>query len=189
MKKIKKFKITLRFWGVVHQLKELGIELTPEIKQNIEHKIAEYDNLILPATVYDTFKTDTVSDVLSLIQTPKLSKRSVAASFFISVVGDHTTALFPQKDATNQIGNQIINAVIAEAVEQSANFVYKLLSEEAKKEKCNLGPRTQITDDEAIKKVINLLQSTCIGLNADNYQLVTKSVDITVWTLDKKLKK
>ncbi|GEM_PF-3382788 len=185
VKKIKKFKIKINPWFVEQKLKSQSLEQTsPEIKKIIGEKIQEVENLLLPATVYETFKPEEVLPLVASVELEPSLKDCIALSLFVVTLGGELK--FKEEISYPHI----YQAVIQSAAEQAARFVYRLINEEAKKENHILGPRIDISSEKEVGKTLELLDAGRIGviLN-DNFKIqLSMRVGLIPWLIKRRRK-
>ena len=135
LKKIKKYKITIRPSFVLRNLKR-KISLAQEVQEEplqkrIDEEIARLQGIIVPSAIYETYsKNQTPEPLMPLWE--NAPKKALSLSLFVNSIGSHL-----EKDIESQSGEKdglkapITDSIARESLEQSANFVAKLLTEEA----------------------------------------------------------
>lgn len=165
MKKIKKFKLNISAYLVEKKLKEKGCkEILPEIKKIISEKIEEVEKLILPATVYETFKPEQIFLRLipkGIFSDDREKDNCVSLTIYLIALGEKTK--FTEGDQT-----EIYQAIIESAQEQARRFVYRLVNEEAKKENYLLGVNVNLPIDEKTKKIFKLIDLSRLDLKKED---------------------
>lgn len=150
MNKIKGFKIRLRKREILKILKydpdytRISLKLADTLQEVIEKAYS----LIMPSAVFNTYPA--VSEEFSQIKkelpagskkVEGLLKKSVAISMMAVTIGkdlENEVDKIKEKDFTSAI---ILDAAGSEAVEQSANFISKILRESADKQENELSIR------------------------------------------------
>ncbi len=143
MKKIKKFKINVRVREVMRLFKATAEnpEITPQLEEAIEKQTASVSKLLAPAAVYETFFKEKFPHEL-IVSPPD---NWVAASLYLVTVGGEIERVKNEAAARGEnFVSQIIHAIGLESLEQSANFVCKLIDGEAQEEGCDLSDRKRV---------------------------------------------
>ena len=110
-------------------------ELTIEIEEAIQKSCFVCEKIIKPAVVYDTFSKEAMTFSLE-IEPPE---KWIAVSPYILTIGNVLQEEYNKnKSLFGEYGVQIVSAISADALEQSRNFVQKLLASEASDENCEL---------------------------------------------------
>ena len=137
MRKIKNFKISIRTREISRIIRKLlnMEELTIEIEEAIQKSCFVCEKIIKPAVVYDTFSKEAMAFSLE-IEPPE---KWIAVSPYILTIGNVLQEEYNKnKSLFGEYGVQIVSAISADALEQSRNFVQKLLASEASDENCEL---------------------------------------------------
>jgi hypothetical protein len=190
MKKIKRFKINIRLREVLRHLKTTGgvSEITLQIEDTITRESARLQKIITTAAVYDTNPQEKLP--MDLIANPP--KKWVAASMFALTIGTEIEQEIQTAHARGEaILGQILHCIALEAVEQSCNFVIRLITEEAKDEECELLPRQMFTEAAQWPRILEVLPGNKIGLglSGDNVlQPVYSAGGLIFWLPVKKRK-
>jgi hypothetical protein len=200
MKKIKKFKVTIRERQVLSNLKcnESINSSDPEFKILLNKEIQEVYGYLYPAAIYDTFSLkdiETITDDSQDIK--KLIENSICVSLIAVTIGEELDKKIAEFMQNNEIAKSAIwDSIGSEAVEQSANFINRLLNEEAGLEGCTLTPRFSpgYGDLNILKNnnVLDILEASKINISVNEYGLLTPNKSITAligWEKSKKRKK
>jgi hypothetical protein len=145
MKKIKRFRINVRRSRVLQILKYQDSKTlhSEEMKYHIIKEIHDAYKFINPATVYESFDKEKVTFLFDKSENVKeLLKDSIAVSVIIVTIGDgieKEIEVCTKKELLSRAS--ILDAIGSEAVEQSINFVTKLLKEEAALEDLDITKR------------------------------------------------
>jgi hypothetical protein len=116
----------------------------------------------------------------------------VAASTYIVTIGE--TAEHEVRDAQargEEMLAQILNAVALEALEQTDNFVRRLLGEEAKSENCELSGEFRVTIRETWTPFSAILPGEKIGVqftDRDRFEPMYSAAGLVYWLPVKKKK-
>ncbi|MFC1566955.1 hypothetical protein ACFL4A_03840 [bacterium] len=166
MKKIKKFKVNIREKRVLALLKfKEGItenqhELLPEITKEIQEAY-EY---ILPAAIYETFKPEEINELYNTSkEVGALLNNSMSVSLAAVTIGQNFDDKVQEFTNSSNVSKAVIwDAIGSEAVEQAANFINRLLKDEANLEACELTTRFSpgygdwdITQNQKLLEILN----------------------------------
>ena len=191
MKKIKKFKINLRPREILRLLKATTqiSEITPELEEAVKRESARLSRIISPAAVYDTNTWEKIPIELA----PPAIDKWVAASTCLITIG---TAVEAEINEARQRGEgilaQMLHAIAVEALEQTGNFVKRLIGEEAKEEGCELSKEQLINTPPAWEKFIQIIPGDKIGvqlLDKETFQPMYSSAGVIYWIPLKKRSK
>lgn len=163
LKKIKKFKITLRNREVTRLLKATTevTEVTPQLEEAIQAETLNVVKNASCAAVYDTFFKENFPAEL-VISPPE---NWVAVSVYLVTVGDNIEAFKNEAHSRGEnILSQIIHSSGLEALEQSAGFIQKLIADEAKEENCELSDRKRVNTPEFYNSLFKILPGDKIGV-------------------------
>lgn len=164
MKKIKKFKINIRIRETMRLLKSTArlSEITSEIEDEIHRQSRRMSSIIAPAALYDTLPKDKFPQEL-IIEPPE---QWVAASFFLATIGDSAQKeILAAQNSGDQLLGQILHSIALESLEQSGNFVRRLIEDESKQDTCELSRQKNVGTEAAWKKFLELLPGDKIGVN------------------------
>lgn len=131
IRKIKKYKISVRPFGVLRQFKK---QLPPGAAQEppeaeVEAIIARVQPHVTPCALYASYsKSETPAALQELWKSSP--EKSLTLSVIAATIGSAVESVI-ERDA-------LWNSVARESLEQSFNFVEKLISEEAVDESCEL---------------------------------------------------
>ena len=137
MRKIKNFKITIKNREVSRMLRKLlnVEELSIEQEESVQRACFFYNKTINPAVVYDTYSKESGIFSFNLEEPAKW----IAFSPYIITIGNKLQEEFNKnKDMFGEHTIQIVSAISANTLEQSKNFVQKILGDDAQKEYCEL---------------------------------------------------
>lgn len=143
MRKIKNFKINIRTREISRIIRKLlNVEDLPiEVEEAVQKSCFVCEKIIKPAVVYDTFSKEAMVFPLE-IQAPE---KWIAVSSYILTIGTVLEEEYNKnKSLFGEYGVQIISAISADALDQSRNFVQKLLASEASDENCELSRSIEI---------------------------------------------
>ncbi len=163
MRKIKNFKISIRTREISRIIRKLlnMEELTIEIEEAIQKSCFVCEKIIKPAVVYDTFSKEAMNFSLE-IDSPE---KWIAVSPYILTIGNVLQEEYNRnKNIFGEYGVQIVSAISADALEQSRNFVQKLLASEASDENCELSRNIDLPK-QYNSDIINYLPADKINLS------------------------
>jgi hypothetical protein len=186
MRKIKNFKVNIRLKDISRIVKKLvnADDMSIEIEEAIQMSCRFYAKFLSPAVVYDTFSKES----LIFVYEKDVPAKWVAESIFFVTIGD--TIEKEQKKNENAFGehtSKIVSAIAVDALEQSKNFVQRLIVNEAQDEKCDI---TRVVDipNELCKEVSKVVQSEKIGVSVQSGNIFPKysSAGLFYWIPSKK---
>ncbi|MDR1523494.1 MAG: hypothetical protein LBS29_06075 [Endomicrobium sp.] len=143
MRKIKNFKVNLRIKEISRVVKKLNniSEVSVEFEEVVKHGCQAYSKFLRPSAVYDTFS----KDYSVLFKENTTLSKFVACSVFFVTVGDNLEEEYKlDANAFGEYTSTIVFAVAMDALEQSKNFIQRLISNEAKDESCEISSREEI---------------------------------------------
>jgi len=188
MKKIKKFKINFRQREVVRLLKNTTqiTEITSQLEEAILQESQRLSKVVMPAAIYETLQKEHLPQEL-IVSPPD---NWVAASLYLITISNIVEEEIKeaQRRGENILG-QVLHALSLEALEQSTNFVQRLINEEAKSDSCELSDRQRITAVPVWRKLFEILPGDKIGVQClENgvLQPLYSSAGIVYWIPVKK---
>ena len=187
MKKIKKFKINIRKREVLRNLKLVAEikEITPQLEDIISKEIEDSQEYINPASVFETFSLNEIEKKFGL----KFEQNYPAVSVIVVTIGKDIEKVIEQFKSTGEnLHSMIVHSIGLEACESSKNFVYRIISEEAKEEDCILLP-SEKQSEEISKNIIKNFDASRIGVFIDDknaIQPVYTDVSIVKWQIKTK---
>ena len=137
MRKIKNFKINIRTREISRIIRKLlNVEDLPiEVEEAVQKSCFVCEKIIKPAVVYDTFSKEAMTFSIE-VEAPE---RWIAVSPYIVTIGNVLQEEYNKnKELFGEYGVQIMSAISSDALDQSRNFVQKLLASEASDENCEL---------------------------------------------------
>ncbi len=163
MKKIKNFKINLRMREVIRILKTTtpAPEITAQLEEAIQRESQRVQKIIVPAAMYDTQPREKIPPELAVVA----PEYWVAASAFLITIGsDVEREIKDARDRGETILPQILHSIALESLEQSVNFVRRLIVEEAKDDECELSRNQPVGAGTAWEKFSLVLPGDKIGV-------------------------
>ncbi len=140
IRKIKKFKINVRPFGVLRHLKkQTTIEPGKEPEDSeLEAAIAQVQPHVVPCAVYRTFSLSETPEPLKtlLLQSPT---KTLSLSIIAATIGRPIESELENVSQKNDAYQSALwNSIARESLEQSFNFVERLIGGEAETESCEL---------------------------------------------------
>ena len=166
MRKIKNFKISIRTREISRIIRKLlNVEELPiEVEEAVQKSCFVCEKVIKPAVVYDTFSKEAMVFPIE-IDSPE---KWIAVSPYILTIGNVLQEQYNKnKELFGEYGVQIISAISADALDQSRNFVQKLLASEAGDENCELSRNIELPK-QYNQEIINFLPADKINLSVDD---------------------
>ena len=189
MKKIKKFKANIRLRETMRLLKSTAhiAEITPDIEDEIHRQSRRLGGIVSTAALYETVQKDKFPLELQIDPPEKW----VAASVYLVTIGEPAEVMVmdAQKTAETTLPGQILHSIALESLEQSGNFIRRLLDDEAKEETCELSQQKTVNSEPAWTKLLELLPGDKIGvrfLGGERFAPMYTTGGIIYWTPVKK---
>ncbi|MBN1621183.1 MAG: hypothetical protein JW871_01165 [Endomicrobiales bacterium] len=167
MRKIKKYKINLRTRNIQQLLKTISkvSEITPQIEEAVKREKDHADRIISSAAIYDTVDREKVNFDLGI----EMPENWVAATFYLVTIGSEIEREIRDVQSTEEnILAKILHSIGLDALDQSANFITKLINEEAKQEDCTLTNQYKLTSFAVLDNVFKIIDSEKIGVKLKN---------------------
>ncbi|OEG71745.1 hypothetical protein ATZ36_12980 [Candidatus Endomicrobiellum trichonymphae] len=137
MRKIKNFRINLRIKEILSIIKKLVnvVELSVELEEEARQCYCFYSKFLVPSVVYETFS----KEMLPFVYEKDVPSKWLAESVFFVTIGDNLCEKYEKDEETfGEHTGKIISAVAVDALEQSKNFIQRLISNEAQGENCEI---------------------------------------------------
>lgn len=174
IKKIKKYKIAIRPSFVQRAAKKkLDTGLDPEsLERAVQTEIEKISTMIVPSAIYNTFsRTGTPEPLTPLWQ--NVPNHSLSISLIIATIGMEIEKEIANVRAQNKHQRSVIlDSIAHEALEQSLNFVLKLLLEESKEEDCELSPYLPV-ESSHLKSTLEILESQKADVSLSDQGIIT----------------
>lgn len=163
MKKIKNFKINIRPREVMRLLKNttrLG-EITPQIEEMVQRETRRLQKVVAPAAIYETQPKEKFPQALAADP----PENWVAASVYLFTIGhDIEREISEARKRDENVLSDILHSIAIEALEQSGNFINRLLLDEAKEESCELSCRQSVGNGDPWQSFLRILPGDKIGV-------------------------
>ncbi len=169
IRKIKKYKISVRPHGVLRLLKKkVSRDADPaEMEKKISLELERVQPLLHPSSVYASFSRAETPEVLKDVW-KTASRKALSLSVLLSSVGpDLEKELDKAKAENNDLDGAVLEAIGQESLDESLRFVTKLLAEEAKQESCELSPVLP-ADPSLWSALLPLLESHKADISLDD---------------------
>lgn len=166
MRKIKNFKISIRTREISRIIRKLlnMEELPIEVEEAVQKSCFVCEKVIKPAVVYDTFSKETMVFPIEF----EAPEKWIAVSPYILTIGNVLQEEYNKnKELFGEYGVQIVSAISADALDQSRNFVQKLLASEASDENCELSRNIELPK-QYNQEIVNFLPVDKINLSLDD---------------------
>lgn len=167
MRKIKNFKINIRPKEISRILKKFSDlkELSIEVEEAVQRACYFYGHTIKPAVVYDTFSKES----LEFSNFPEIEQKWIALSPFVLTIGNDLKEEFDKNiDIFGQWTTKIVSAISADTLEQSKNFIQRLILQEAKDEQCELSRALEINENLDLIQKLLPLEKINVSVNEQN---------------------
>jgi|GEM_PF-1874898 len=162
MTKIKNFRITLRGREVARLLKNRqGMPLDPAQEASLEPTLTECRALVKPASLYATLTRQTAVNAVPF----ELPKKAVALSAICATIGPGLSQLRQEAEAQNDSARlNLLQCIEQEALQLATSFALRLVSDQAKKEDCELTEPQDCQEADTRGKLATVLNMERIGL-------------------------
>jgi hypothetical protein len=184
VKKIKKFKINLRFRDICRNLKNIEKhEITDEIEQAVEKEMSRLKDIVSPASVYETISKEKINFDFKM----EVPEKWIAVSLYVATIGSSADDVV--KNTSNESDSKIINSVFIDGLDQSVNFIYRLIDDEAKSESCDIALKRPVKDNEVLSEIFKILPIDKIGVSyfgSGNYNPAYTTCGVIFWAPQKK---
>jgi hypothetical protein len=179
--KIKNFRINLRAREIARLLKsQAKLQMTPALEASIEHAIHANKRLIQPSAVYTTLTRSTAEKATAL----PLADPAVAVSVIAVTIGsgleEELTGAADRQDA---LQGSLLSALRDEGLQQSIQFIMKLIEDQAKEEDCEMSAPREVAEGVLVGSLGSLLGTQRIGINLDNETPSLPPYARLVWTV------
>ncbi len=190
MNKIRGFKIKLRKREILRKLKySKNIAINSDLENTIQKQIEKAYLLIYPSVIYETYSKNTKEfEIIQkdiLLDSKKveiLLKGAVAFTLMAATIGLELEKEVDVLKESNLTEAFILDAIGSEGAEQCANFVSKIIKEEAIADECNLSMRFspgygdwQIVASEKILKLVDA-EKISVKIKQSSILLPRKSI-------------
>ena len=164
-KKIRKYKISIRPHAVFRTLKKvLSMDtLTEDMEKKVQEEIAKSQSLIVPSAVYHSFAKPETPEALAGLWESAPNNALAMAMMAVTIGTDIEKEIEASRISNGGKRALILDGIARESLEQSLNFVAKLLSDEAKAESCELTPISPV-EATILPAVLNFLESEKAGI-------------------------
>ena len=146
MRKIKNFKINLRFRDITRVLMKVinTAEMPEELERNVGRACSRYAKFLNLSVVYDTF----TKGALAFSYEKDAPAKWVAQTLFCITIGDALEAEFKKdKEAFGEHTEKMVSTIAVDALEQGKNFIQRLISKEAGEESCEISRSSELTQE------------------------------------------
>lgn len=171
VKKIRKFRLHPRPSAVLRNLKSLldDAQLTPELEKAVESEILAASNRLDTAALFETMTPVQSPPWMGPLWGPAPDEKPpVAHTLFVTTIGtgmeiERTNALARGEE----LRSKILTAIGEELADQAANFVERLVAEEAHQDSCELEERRPFSAPQDIQAVLDRLEAGRLSIIFD----------------------
>ena len=170
VKKIKKFRLQPRAQAVMRNLRALSenAQATPELEKAVETEIRAVAGLLETAALYATFAPDACPPGLTSVRAAEGERPPLSLTLFAATVGvgleEEIARTLSRGEA---LRSRVLTALGEELADQSAQFVARLVNEEAKDDAFELSDRRPLASMDEQKTLLNTLDAARIPLSFD----------------------
>lgn len=171
VKKIRKFRLHPRPSAVLRNLKSLldDAQLTPELEKGVESEILAASRRLDTAALFETMTPVQSPAWMGPLWGPPPDKNPpVAHTLFVTTIG--TGMEMERTDALSrgeELRSKILTAIGEELADQAANFVERLVSEEAHQDSCELEERRLFSAPQEVKDALERLEAGRLSIGFD----------------------
>jgi hypothetical protein len=169
MRKIKNFRINLRIKEILRTIKKLvnAVELSVEFEEEIRRCCRFCSRFLVPSAVYETFSKET----LPFVCEKDVPLKWIAESAFFVTIGEDLYEEYKKAERTfGEYTGKVISAVGVDALEQSKNFIQRLISNEAHGESCEISRSIDIPL-HLYETAAGCISADKIGISAEDGKL------------------
>ncbi|MBK8575598.1 MAG: hypothetical protein IPN90_07955 [Elusimicrobia bacterium] len=171
VKKIRTFRLHARPSAVLRNLKALldDAQFTPELEKAVESEILAASNRLDTAALFGTVTPAQSPPWMGPLWGPAPDEKPpVAHTVFVATIG----AAFESElaDALTRgegLRSRLLTAIGEELADQAANFVERLVAEEARQESCELEERRFFSTSQDIQSALDLLEAGRLSIGYD----------------------
>ena len=174
IRKIKKYKISVRPFGVLRHLKKkIRFESGKEPEDAVlESRISQVQPSLLPCALYGTFSRNETPEPLKTLW-KETAENSLSLSVIVATIGK---GIEGELDKASKSGDAfegaLLDAIARESFEQSFQFVARLLNEEAAVESCELSPLLSVGEG-SFKEALFALEAHKADITVNDSGLVS----------------
>jgi hypothetical protein len=186
MRKIKNFKVNLRIKDISRVVRRLinTVDMSVDIEEAIQRCCRFCVKFLSPSVVYDTFSKESLPFVYEKDVPPKW----VAESIFFVTIGNALEEEYKKNENVfGEYTSEIVAAIAVDALEQSKNFVQRIISNEAQDENCEI---TRVVDIpiELYENISKVVPADKIGVSVHSGNVCPKysSTGLFYWIPSKK---
>ncbi|MDR1434302.1 hypothetical protein [Candidatus Endomicrobiellum devescovinae] len=186
MRKIKNFKVTLRVKDISRVIRKLinAVDVSAELEETIQRSSRFYVKFLSPSVVYDTFSKESLPFVYEKDIPPKWIAESI---FFVTIGSALEEECKKNENAFGEHTSKIVSAIAVDALEQSKNFVQRIISNETQDENCEVTRAVDI-GSEYYEEVCKVIPVDKIGVSTEVGTIYPKysSAGLFYWIPSKK---
>ncbi|MDI6757474.1 MAG: hypothetical protein QME32_05570 [Endomicrobiia bacterium] len=183
MPKVKKFNLKLSVYQIQQSLRRKKFPFSDETIQEISGMCSELMESVSTAVHFDTFRDP--SSVGLKCPTPDAA---VALSVVASTIGDAAEDFMSRRADSSEVSREIAAAVVSHAAHEAKRFAWKIISDEAALDKCELTEKTPVTDAESLAAIKDFLGKIDIFSTENGLKPVYSFVESACWMPIKKKK-
>ena len=171
VKKVRKFRLHPRPSAVLRNLKSLldDAQLTPELEKAVESEIFAASDWLETAALFETIiPVESPAWMGPLWGPAPDAKPPVAHTLFVATIG--TGMEIERTDALARgeaLRSKILTAIGEELADQAANFVERLVAEEAHQDSCELEERRPFSVPQDIQAALERLEAGRLSIVID----------------------
>jgi hypothetical protein len=146
VRKIKNFKVNLRVKEISRVVRKLIniADMSMELEETVQRCCRSYAQCLAPSVIYETFS----KEALPVAYEQNAPVKWIAESVFFVTIGNSLCEEYKKNEgAFGEYTDKIVSALAVDALEQSKNFVQRLIFSEAQEENCEISRVVDIQKD------------------------------------------
>lgn len=182
MPKVKKFKLKLSVYHIQQSLRRGKFPVSDETIREISAMCSELKDIVAPAVHFETFRDPASAG----LKCP--ARGSVALSVVASTIGTGAEEFMSRRADAPESVKEVASAVVSQAAEEAKRFAWKIISDDAALDKCELTEKTPLTDADSLAALKDFLEKVEIFPTANGLKPVYSFVETACWMPIKKKK-
>jgi hypothetical protein len=162
------------------------VDVSVELEETIQRCSCFYVKFLSPSVVYDTFSNS--KEFLPFVYERDVPPKWVAESIFFVTIGNALEEEYKKNEnAFGEHTSKIVSAIVVDALEQSKNFVQRIISNEAQDENCEVTRAVDI-GSKYYKEICKIIPVDKIGISVEIGNIYSKysSAGLFYWIPSKR---
>jgi hypothetical protein len=189
MRKVKNFKIHLRTKDIIRSIKRLSpdVQAIEDFDFRVQKACRYYSNFVKPCVIYDAF----TKGLHNFVYEKDAPSRWIARSIFFVSIGEILEEEYKKNpDLYGQYSEKIVSTLAVDALDQSKNFISRLIAIEAQSENCDISRSVEIPS-QFYEEISQMVPMDKINISLQEGSLLPKysMCAMVYWTPSKKKSK